>query len=210
MDLTPYVSNLRHELAIAADAGGDDARALAERLTAPLESAVRLVLLDALSAAAAEITRDLAPGSVDLRLRGREPSFVVTPPPAEQRRDPTDDVTEMRTDRVTLSRDANSGFDEIGPRLSSEALVKFDEPGLPAADVPPVMPEGEEGAAARISFRLTEHLKGRIEEAAAQAGLSVNAWLVRAASAALESGDRGSRSDRRAPWGGQRYTGWVR
>src|SRR5215471_773707 len=83
MDLTPYVSNLRHELAVAADAGGDDARALAERLTAPLESAVRLVLLDALSAAAAEITRDLAPGSVDLRLRGREPSFVVTPPPAE-------------------------------------------------------------------------------------------------------------------------------
>ena len=43
MDLTPYVSNLRHELAIAADAGGDDARALAERLTAPLESAVRLL-----------------------------------------------------------------------------------------------------------------------------------------------------------------------
>src|SRR6266480_2930672 len=84
MDLTPYVSNLRHELAVAADAGGDDARALAERLTAPLESAVRLVLLDALSAAAAEITRDLAPGSVDLRLRGREPSFVVTPPPTDQ------------------------------------------------------------------------------------------------------------------------------
>src|SRR6266699_533362 len=102
MDLTPYVRNLRHEVAGAADAGGDDARALAERLTAPLESAVRLVLLDALSAAAAEITRDLAPGSVDLRLRGREPSVVVAPPPAEH---------------------------------------PFDEPGLPAADVPPVMPE---------------------------------------------------------------------
>ena len=72
MDLTPYVSNLRHELAVAADAGGDDARALAERLTAPLESAVRLVLLDALSTAAAEITRDLAPGSVDLFLRHLE------------------------------------------------------------------------------------------------------------------------------------------
>jgi mobilization protein NikA len=169
MDLTPYVTNLRQELAVAADAGGDDARALAERLTAPLESAVRLVLLDALSAAAAEITRDLAPGSVDLRLRGREPSFVVTPPPAEQ---------------------------------------PLEEPGPPAADVPPL--EGEEGATARISFRLTEHLKGRIEEAAAQAGLSVNAWLVRAASAALESGDRDRGSARRAPLGGQRYTGWVR
>ena len=171
MDLTPYVSNLRQELAVAADAGGDDARALAERLTAPLESAVRLVLLDALSAAAAEITRDLAPGSVDLRLRGREPSFVVTPPPAEQ---------------------------------------PFDEPSPPAADVPPATPEGEEGATARISFRLTEYLKGRIEEAAAQAGLSVNAWLVRAASAALEAGDRDRGPTRRAPLGGQRYTGWVR
>src|SRR5690348_10713715 len=80
MDLTSYVDNLRRDLATAAEAGGEEARVLAERLTAPLESAIRLALLDALSAAAAEITRDLAPGSVDLRLRGREPSFVVTAP----------------------------------------------------------------------------------------------------------------------------------
>jgi len=80
MDLTPYVSNLRQELAVAAAAGGEDARALAERLTAPLESAVRLALLDALSAAAGEITRELAPGSVHVRLDGREPSFVLTLP----------------------------------------------------------------------------------------------------------------------------------
>jgi len=86
MDLTPYVDNLRRELAVAAEAGGEDARALAERLTSALESAVRLTLLDALSAAADEITRDLAPGSVDLRLRGREPSFVVTPPRSETTR----------------------------------------------------------------------------------------------------------------------------
>ncbi|MGZ6644086.1 MAG: hypothetical protein ACXVFT_19970 [Solirubrobacteraceae bacterium] len=79
MDLTPYVENLRRELAVAADAGGEDARALAERLTAPLESAVRLMLLDALSAAADEITRELAPASVELRLRTGEPDFVVTP-----------------------------------------------------------------------------------------------------------------------------------
>jgi hypothetical protein len=77
MDLTPYVAKLRDELAVAADAGGPEARALAERLTAPLESAIRLTLLEALSTAAAEITRDLAPGSVELRLRGLEPSFVV-------------------------------------------------------------------------------------------------------------------------------------
>jgi hypothetical protein len=83
MDLTPYVSQLSAALAVAAEAGGDDARALAGRLIAPLDSAVQLMLLEALSAAADEITRDLAPGSVELRLRGREPSFVVTPPPTD-------------------------------------------------------------------------------------------------------------------------------
>ncbi len=80
MDLTPYVDRLRQELAVAAQAGGDEARELAERLTAPLESAVRLTLLGALSAAMDEVTRELAPGSVDVRLRGIDPEFVVTPP----------------------------------------------------------------------------------------------------------------------------------
>jgi hypothetical protein len=81
MHLESYVAQLRQELAIAAEAGGREARELAERLTAPLESAIRLALLDALSAAAEEITRELAPGSVDLRLRRGEPEFVVEPPP---------------------------------------------------------------------------------------------------------------------------------
>jgi hypothetical protein len=84
MELTPYVENLRRELAVAADPGGEDARALAERLTAPLESAIRLMLLDALSTAADEITRELAPGSVELRLRAGEPDFVVTPAPVDE------------------------------------------------------------------------------------------------------------------------------
>src|SRR3954453_1989524 len=92
MDLTQYVENLRRELAIAAGAGGDDARALAERLTAPLEPAVRLMLLDALSGAADEITRELAPGSVELRLRAGEPQFVVTPAPAEE---PVESATDV-------------------------------------------------------------------------------------------------------------------
>jgi predicted HicB family RNase H-like nuclease len=84
MDLTPYVENLRRELAVAAEAGGEDARALAERLTAPLESAIRLTLLDALSAAADEVTRELAPGSVELRLRSGEPEFAVSAAPADE------------------------------------------------------------------------------------------------------------------------------
>ena len=82
MDLAPYVESLRRELVAAAGAGGDDARALAERRTGALDAATRLALLEALSDAAAVITSDLAPGSVDVRLRGRDPDFVVTPPPA--------------------------------------------------------------------------------------------------------------------------------
>jgi HicB family len=80
MDMTPYVEKLRRELTIAAEAGGEDARALAERLAAPLDAAVRLMLLDALSDAADEITSELAPGSVELRLRSGEPEFVVSLP----------------------------------------------------------------------------------------------------------------------------------
>jgi hypothetical protein len=171
MDLDPYLENLRRELvlvvAVAAEAGGEDARALAERLTAPVESAIRLTLLDALSAAADEITRDLAPGSVELRLRAGEPEFAVTPAPA-------------------------------------------DEPAGPAATAPPPPGDADEAATARINLRLPEHLKAGIEQAANAERLSVNAWLVRAAAAALASdeGDRGPRQ--RGGRLGQSYTGWVR
>ena len=83
MDLRQYVDNIHQQLAVAAEAGGDEARALAERLVAPLDAAVRLTLQDVLVAATEEITRELAPGSVELRLRGRDPEFVVTPPPTD-------------------------------------------------------------------------------------------------------------------------------
>jgi len=168
MELGPYVDTLRQELGTAAAAGGDEARALAERLTAPLDSAVRLTLLDALAAAAAEITRELAPGSVDVLLRNREPVFVVTPPPA-------------------------------------------DEPAPAPADTPPPATDTEDAATARINFRLPDSLKSRIEEAAGRAGLSVNAWLVRATATALDSSLRAESTDRpRTARGHQRYSGWVR
>ena len=82
MDITPYVDSLRHDLAAAAEAGGEEARAAAERLALALDPAVRLALMDALSQAAAEITSELPAGSVDVRLRGREPQFVVDVPTA--------------------------------------------------------------------------------------------------------------------------------
>jgi hypothetical protein len=82
MDITPYVESLRHDLAAAAEAGGPEAKQAAERLALALDPAVRLALMDALSQAAAEITSELPAGSVDVRLRGREPRFVVDVPAA--------------------------------------------------------------------------------------------------------------------------------
>lgn len=82
MDITPYVEALRRDLAAAAEAGGPEARAAAERLSLALDPAMRLALMDALSQAAAEITSELPAGSIDVRLRGREPEFVVDVPPA--------------------------------------------------------------------------------------------------------------------------------
>jgi hypothetical protein len=92
MDLQPYVGAVRHELNIAAAAGGAEAQELADRLSAPLESAIRLALLEALSAAAEEITRELAPRFVEVRLRGRDPEFIVSAPPDEP---PNDDVDKI-------------------------------------------------------------------------------------------------------------------
>ncbi len=123
MDLTSYVDNLRRDLAVAAEAGGDEARALAERLTAPLESAVRLTLLDVLSAAAAEITRDLAPGSVDLRLRDGDPSFVVTPAPGES---DYDDPIEPRTP-TPPTPETDGGTSRINFRLPDALKARIEE-----------------------------------------------------------------------------------
>ena len=80
MDITPYVEGLRHDLAAAAEAGGPEAKAAADRLALALDPAVRLALMDALSQAAAEITAELPAGTVDVRLRGREPQLVVDVP----------------------------------------------------------------------------------------------------------------------------------
>lgn len=92
VDLGPYIDNIVRQLAVTAEAGGDDARALAERLVAPLDATIRLTLQDALAAAAEQITCELAPGSVEVRLRGRDPEFVVTLPPSDL---PADDAADL-------------------------------------------------------------------------------------------------------------------
>ncbi len=116
MDITPYVDSLRQDLVAAAEAGGPETKAAAERLVLALDPAVRLALMDALSQAAAEITSELPAGSVDVRLRGREPQLVVdvpavpmppvapagTEPAAPQPEDKDEEDEEGTLARITL------------------------------------------------------------------------------------------------------------
>lgn len=164
MQLGTFVDRLRAELATAAEAAGEDVRPALERLVSSLDSAVRLTVLEALSVATDEITRELAPGSVHVRMRGRDADFVVVPPPPEM------------------------------------------APGMAPSREPDQSEVDDDGPVARINFRPPENLKARIEQAASRDGLSVNAWLVRAAVAALDGeGRRGRRADPRT----SHFTGWV-
>jgi Protein of unknown function (DUF1778) len=74
--------------------------------------------------------------------------------------------------------------------------------------------EGDDAAMVRINLRLPANLKALIEDAAAAGGLSVNAWIVRAAAAGLAS--EGRRTTRPAPANkpdrivGESHSGWAR
>jgi len=172
MDLDQYVESIHEQLEAAARSGGDEALDLARRLSAPLDASIRLALQDAIAAAVDEITVDMAPGSVELRLRGREPRFVVTLPPLDPSAEGDAEVTEPAPQ-------------DLAPR------------------------QDDEGGTWRINVRMPEHLKPRVERAAEGEGLSVNAWLVRAAGARLDRSEAGGRREQRGPHGAQRYTGWA-
>jgi HicB family len=83
MDLTDYVEAMRSSLTTAAAAGGEAARETARLLADTMEPAVRLAVIDALSAMAAEVTAALDGALVDIRVRGQEPEVVVVPAPHE-------------------------------------------------------------------------------------------------------------------------------
>ncbi|GAA1031717.1 MULTISPECIES: toxin-antitoxin system HicB family antitoxin [Amycolatopsis] len=78
MDLTPYIANLREDLANTASAGDEQTRRAAALLSSALEPAVRLTLMNALSDLAAEVTAALPGQVVDVRLDGRDVRVVVT------------------------------------------------------------------------------------------------------------------------------------
>jgi hypothetical protein len=165
VDISGYVERLRIDVVAAASSGGDQMVEAAERLATSLDAAVRMALLEALADATAEITAELDGRTVELRLRGRTPEFVVSAPP---------------------------------PGNEARHLSPSDEADEAA--------EADDGATARITLRLPETLKQRVEEAANRSRQSVNTWLVDAMRDATRH--PGGRQERRGS--GRRITGWAR
>lgn len=163
MNLQSCIDDLRQQLVAASEGGSECSREAAERMALGIDPAVRLVLLEALSTACEEISVELAPGSVEVRLRGRDPEFVVTLP----------------------------------------AMPDVDQ-----GDVDQTGSADDEGKSVRITLRLPENLKVRIDDCAARESVSTNAWIVRALARAAAGPECRGPQHRRGT--GQSFSGWVR
>jgi hypothetical protein len=92
---------------------------------------------------------------------------------------------------------------ELGEQLGGvriEVRLSGSEPQLVVVQEESAPGPADEAASARITLRLPESLKARVEEVAAREGTSVNTWIVHALTRGLES--------RRHRAGGRRLTGF--
>jgi HicB family len=127
--------------------------------------------------------------------------------------------------RLTLLEVLSAAAAEITTRLDDAVIdvrLSGGEPefvvttplGEPAGEPPEPAGQGPGDAAddmTRITLRLSGPLKAKVDAAAAAVGLSVNAWLVRAVSRALDMPGGGpSRPPQRGRGIGSRYTGYAR
>jgi hypothetical protein len=119
--------------------------------------------------------------------------------------------------RLALLDVLSAAADEISTRLEG-AIIDVRLSGMEPEFVVTISHDDEDGPAdipaddtgdagqTRLTLRMPETLKARVETAADSAGMSVNAWLVRAVTQALSSPS--GRSAR--PSVGKRYTGFAR
>lgn len=161
MDLSPYIESVRGGVVNASSLADEQTQYVAERLGTAIESSTRLALIQALSDAAGSISAEMAPSSVELRMVGQDPEFVVSIQTAEA--EPT-----------LLLPDAEPDLDATG---ESSANEPDDEP------------------VARVTLRLPQSVKARVDEVASSEGISTNAWLIRAVMDALSE-----RSGPRPEW----------
>ena len=157
MDLSPYIESVRAGVVSASSLADEQTQHVAARLGTAIESSTRLSLIRALSDAAGTISAELAPSSVEVRMVGSEPEFVVSIQTADAER--------------TLLMPESEQLDE-------------DAVGAATSDV-------EDEPVARITLRLPQSVKTRVDEIASAEGISTNAWLIRAVMDALSERSSG-------------------
>lgn len=110
MDLTPYTDRIRDDLKAAADAAGPESAELVDKLGFAVDAAARLAIMEAVSAAVAELSEQLPHQDVAARLAGRDLCFSVHPtapmieaPKSETHEtDDNDEADSGATARVTV------------------------------------------------------------------------------------------------------------
>ncbi len=124
--------------------------------------------------------------------------------------------------RLTLLEVLSAAAAEITTRLDDAVIdvrLNAGEPEFVITNVPQHAgqePEpapdaaADDAGTARVTLRLSEVLKARVEAQAAADGLSVNSWLAHAAIRALEGAPRQGRGQRSRSGIGQRITGYAR
>ena len=119
-----------------------------------IESSTRLALIQALSDATSTISAELAPSSVELRMVGQDPEFVVS-------------VQSAEAEPTLLLPEPESGDGDASESPDDEPV-------------------------SRITLRLPQSVKTRVDEMASAEGISTNAWLIRTVMDALadRSGSR--------------------
>jgi hypothetical protein len=156
MELSPYIESVRAGVVNASSLADEQTQHVAQRLGTAIESSTRLALIQALSDAAGTISAELAPSSVELRMVGQDPEFVVALQTAE-----------------------------------AEPTLLMPEPESASEETA----EAEDEPVARITLRLPQSVKARVDEVASSEGISTNAWLIRAVMDALSE-----RSGSRPEW----------
>jgi Arc-like DNA binding domain len=156
MELSPYIESVRAGVVNASSLADEQTQHVAQRLGTAIESSTRLALIQALSDAAGTISAELAPSSVELRMVGHDPEFVVS----------------LQT-------------------TESEPTLLMPEPESASEETA----EAEDEPVARITLRLPQSVKARVDEVASSEGISTNAWLIRAVMDALSE-----RSGSRPEW----------
>jgi hypothetical protein len=127
-----------------------------------------------------------------------------------------DEVVSEVADRIAsvVSRSASSRIldllSDVAAELSAELpegrveiRLVGDDVEFAYVDERPAASEGDAGLSSRITLRLSDQLKARVEESASSQGVSVNGWILRT----LERGT--SSSEGRSARAGKRLHGYA-